>query len=272
MSTLAETNGSIKRAMVVFLLLAPLTLVSVFLFDELVAPTIPTNIIFLQTSRVLIVLMTTAIAVFIVRRTKKFFSGRLGIQSANFFEFVTIAILITIAVFSLLHVFNVDTNTLLISGGIISLTVGLVISTFVGDTLAGMLVLLLRMYRVGDTVLVNNIPSTVEEMGAFVTRFRNDAGGIVSIPNVAISQGGVVITRFSDLGGGSWNRLPYVVGDRVYTTYLNAEGVVVVLDSIHTQIKLDSGMELSFLNNSVLSGSIAVAKVGESSNKEIKRD
>ena len=42
---------------------------------------------------------------------------------------------------------------------------------------------------------------------------------------------------------------------------MNAEGVVVDLDSMHTRIRLDSGMELCFLNNSILSGTIAVAKI-----------
>lgn len=270
MICLTVSNGSIKHVLLVFLILASMTIVSVFAFDELVAPTIPPNVIFLQTSRVLIVLATTILAVFIVRRMKRLLSGRIGTQPAGLFEFIMIALLVTISVFSLLHVFNVDTNTLLLSGGIISLTVGLVVSTFVGDTLAGMLVLLLNLYRVGDTVLVNNIPSRVVEMNALVTRFRNDAGGIISIPNTAISQGGVIVTRFSDLGEVTVNRLTYAKGDRVYTTYMNSEGVVSALDSIHTRIKLDSGREVSFLNNSVLSGSIAVARIVEDKGEEKK--
>jgi len=248
-----------------------MTFVSVFVFDKLVAPNISLNIIFLQTIRVLIVLLITFTAVFIIRRMKKRISNRTGTQAASFFEFLMIALLFTVSVFSLMHIFNVDTSTLLISGGIISLTVGLIVSTFVGNTLAGMLVQLLSLYHVGDTVLVNSVPCRVEEMSAFVTRFRNDAGGILSIPNTAISQGGVIVTRFSDLEKGvTVNRLPYAKGDRVYTTYLNAEGVVDGLDSIHTRIKLDSGRELFFLNNSILTGSIAVAKITGDTEKEKK--
>ncbi len=242
--------------------MAIITLLSVYAFDELVAPSIPPNMLLLQTTRVLIVLATTGIAIFIVRRMKRVLSARIDPRPADLFEFLMIVLLVLISAFSLLHVFNVDTNTLLLSGGIISLTVGLVVSTFVGDTLAGMLVLLLNMYRVGDTVLVNNIPSKVVEMSAFVTRFRNNAGGIISIPNTAISQGSVVVTRFSQLDDGvSTNMLPYSVGDRVFTTFLNAEGMVVSLDPIHTRIRLDSGRELLFLNNSVLQGSVAVARI-----------
>jgi len=173
-----------------------MTLLSVFVFDELVAPKIPPNVVFVQTLRVLIVLTTTGIAVFVIRRMKRFISERTRTNVANFFEFVMIVLIFLMSMFSLLHIFNVDTNTLLISGGIISITLGLVVSTFVGDTLAGMLVFLLNLYHVGDTVFVNNIPCRVEEMSALVTRFRNDTGGMLSIPNTAISQGSVIVTRF----------------------------------------------------------------------------
>lgn len=270
MYNLGDTKNSVWRILIVFLLLASMILVSVFLFDELVAPKIIPNLIFLQTLRVIIVLATMAIAVFIVRRVKKLIFGK-RTNAANFFEFAMMALIFILSAFQLLHIFHVDTNTLLISGGIISITVGLIVSTFVGDTLAGMLVFLLNLYHVGDMVLVNNIPCKVEEMSALVTRFRNAAGGMLSVPNTAISQGGVIVTRFPDQQDGSTlNRLPYVKGDRIYTTYMNAEGVVEELDSIHTLIKLDSGMELSFLNNSVLMGSIAVARIVIDKNPEKK--
>jgi small-conductance mechanosensitive channel len=253
---------SIRRMLITFIALASMTLVGVYVFDELVAPQIPPDTMILQTSRVLIVLTTTVIAIFFLRRMKKILSQRISTQAASFFEYVMIALIAMMSTFSILRIFQVDTNTLLISGGIISLTIGLIISTFVGDTLAGMLVLLLNLYRVGDIVLVNNIPSVVEEMSALVTRFRNDAGGVISIPNTAIAQGGVVVTKFQRLHDGVLaNRLPYAKGDRVYTTYMNAEGVVEALDPIHTRIKLDSGMEIVFMNNSVLLGSVAIARV-----------
>jgi len=71
-----------------------------------------------------------------------------------------------------------------------------------------------------------------------------------------------MVTRFRpDQISGAVNRLPYQKGDRVYTTYMNSEGVVEELDPMHTRIRLDSGMEITFLNNSVLSGTVAVAKV-----------
>ena len=45
------------------------------------------------------------------------------------------------------------------------------------------------------------------------------------------------------------------------TTYMNEEGLVKELTPLHTTILLDSGKELTFLNNSVLSGAVAIARV-----------
>jgi hypothetical protein len=45
--------------------------------------------------------------------------------------------------------------------------------------------------------------------------------------------------------------------------YMNEEGVVRELTPLHTVIVLDSGRELTFLNNSVLSGAVAIAKIAQ---------
>jgi len=242
--------------------LIALIAVSIYVFDMIIAPKIQTDVFLSQAIKTLIILAFSTIAVLFIRKSKNMLSNRLGVEISNLFELIMIVLIAIISIFHVLHVFNVDTNTLLLGGGIISLTVGLIVSTFVGDTLAGMLVILLGLYRVGDTVLVNTVPCRVEEVTSLVTRFRNDAGGVITIPNTAMTQGSVMITRFQDLNEGvSINRLPYAKGDRVYTTYMNATGTVEDVDPIHTLIKLDSGMEISFMNNSVLTGTIAVAKI-----------
>jgi hypothetical protein len=82
------------------------------------------------------------------------------------------------------------------------------------------------------------------------------------IPNTSIMQGNVIVTSFSDHNdAGIVGRLPYAKGDRIYTTYLNQEGIVTEITSFHTRILLDSGRELTFLNTSVLTGNVAVARI-----------
>lgn len=166
-------------------------------------------------------------------------------------------------IFAILHIFQVSPSSLLIGGGMVSIVFGLVISTSVGNLIAGTFVLMTHPYNIGDTAFINNIPCKVEEITSFVTKVKNDFGGRITIPNTAIMQGSVIVTSFTDTETDVVSRLPYASGDRIYTTYLNQEGVVTELTPFHTRILLDSGKEVTFLNTSVLTGTVAVARISE---------
>jgi len=97
-------------------------------------------------------------------------------------------------IFAVLNAVGVSPQALLTGAGFASITIGLVVSTFVGGILAGALVFATHKLRVGDSVVVNNVPSTVLELTALVTRIRTDTG-IMTIPNSAISSGAIVITK-----------------------------------------------------------------------------
>jgi hypothetical protein len=51
---------------------------------------------------------------------------------------------------------------------------------------------------------------------------------------------------------------------------MNEEGVIKELTPLHTVIELNSGKELTFLNNSVLSGAVAIAKIGQTRGAQLK--
>ena len=104
-------------------------------------------------------------------------------------------------------------------------------------------------------------------MTALVMRIRTDVGQI-TIPNSAIASGTIIITAVHKYEGElTERRLHYVVGDRVITSYMNEQGIVKELTPLHTVIQLDSGKEITFLNNSILSGAVPIAKITQSSTK-----
>ena len=109
--------------------------------------------------------------------------------------------------------------------------------------------------------MVNSIPGKVTEMTALVMRIQTDVGQI-TIPNSAIASGGIIITAVrkyeEPLKEG---RLHYAVGDRVITSYINEQGIVKEVTLLQTIVRLDSGKEITFLNNSVLSGAVPIAKI-----------
>lgn len=260
---MADFLSSIKRLALIVIILIAVGSSIVFAIDPFFPKETTTTLIH-QTVRTLIVVSFGLIIVFFIRRSKPLLSKQVGAHLALIFQFFMILVVGIVVVFSSLDIFQVSPTTLLVGGGIASIVIGLVISTFVGNILAGTLVLMTRPFSVGDTVVVNNIPGRVEEITTMVTRIRNDIGGLVVIPNTAIMQGGVVVTTFP-ASEEVVRRLPYAQGDRVYTTYLSQEGIVSELTPFYTKIRLDSGRELTFLNSSVLNGSVAVAKISKSS-------
>jgi small-conductance mechanosensitive channel len=254
--------NSLKRFALIIAILIVVGSSVVYVVNQLF-PEESTTMLTQETVRTLIIVSFGLMIVFFIRRSKPLLSKHVGDHLALVFQFFMILVVGIVVAFSSLDIFHVSPTTLLVGGGIASIVIGLVISTFVGNILAGTLVLITRPFSVGDAVVVNNIPGKVEEITTMVTRIRNDIGGIVVIPNTAIMQGGVVVTTFPASEETVRRRLPYSQGDRVYTTYMNEQGVVKELTPFITKIQLDSGKELTFLNSSVLTGSVAVARISQ---------
>ncbi len=200
----------------------------------------------------------------VIRRSKKTMSEHLGNQPASVIQFLIGSISLLVMVFAVLRVVGISPDSLLTGAGIVTITIGLVVSTFVGSVLSGAFVFTSHRFRVGDNVIFNNVPGKIVEMTAMVTRVRTEAG-VVSIPNSAIASGAVLITKIHPHEGAPYSRLPYMQGDRIVTTYIQGEGTVTEITPLYTKLLLDSGKELTFLNNSVIAGSIAVAKITKNS-------
>ncbi len=260
-------NTSLRKFAAGLALLTILAAVTVLLFSVLVVVG-QRNLIYSIAQIALIVGFWGLILLFI-RRSKPAVARHLGDQPATILEVFLGSIAVLIMFFVILEAVGVDPQSLLTGAGFATITIGLIISTFVGGILAGALVFATHTYRVGDSVVVNNVPGTVTELTALVTRIRTDLG-VMTIPNSAISSGSIVITRLHKMERIPQQRLPYNVGDRVVTTYLTGgQGAVKELTALRTVIAFDSGLEVTFLNSSVLTGTIAVAKVtGQSKRNE----
>lgn len=266
---LAGLVDSFKRFAIFIAFLIILGVSTIYIFDVFVAAPISLPLFLTQALRIIIILGFWLTVILLLRQAKPFMTTRVGNQAATVLEFSLGAIAVIVMIFGVLHTLGVSPDTLLAGAGIVSITMGLVISTFVGGILAGALVFTTHQFKVGDTVLVNNIPGKVTDITALVTRIRTDVGQM-SIPNSAIASGTVIITAIHKYEAKSQSRLPYSIGDRVVTSYKNEEGIVKELTPLHTTILLDSEKELTFLNNSILSGTVAIAKITQTKNTKIQ--
>ena len=253
---------SFRKFAIILTFLIVLAIVSVYIFDLFVAAPINLFVFSRETFRITLIMGFGLVVLLFLRRAKSFMTARIGAQGATILEFSMGAIALLVMSFGVLHTLGVSPENLLAGAGIATITIGVIISTFVGGVLSGALVFTTHSFRVGDDVLINNIPGRIVDMTALVTKIRTDVGQM-SIPNSAIASGIVIMVAIHKHESKSLNRLPYVIGDRVVSTYMNEEGVVKELTPLHTVIMLDSGKELTFLNNSVLSGTVAIARIAE---------
>lgn len=240
---------------------------TVYLFDLLVATPINLFVFSRESLRIIIIISFWLVTLLFIRHAKSFMTTRIGAPATTILQFLLGAIAVLVMCFGVLHTLGVSAESLLAGAGIASITIGLVISTFLGSILSGIFVFTTHNFRVGDEVLVNNIPGKIVEMTPIVTKIRTEVGQM-SIPNSAIASGAVIIVAVHKHESKSLSRLPYALGDKVISTYMNEEGVVKELTPLHTVIKLKSGKELTFLNNSVLSGAVAIAKISKRNSEQ----
>jgi len=255
---LAVILNSIKKLLTFIVLIAILAAATVFAF-EIIVSGLP-EIALHQIAALLLVFVFGLPVIFLLKNVKSLLSPQVGPQAATLLKVLSQGLVILSMFFMILSIFRVELTALLASAGIISVTVGLVISTFVGGILSGALVFTTHKLKIGDRVMINNIPGKVASMTALVTRIRTDVGQI-TIPNSAIASGGVIVTMVLPQEPGAESRLPYRVGDKVITSYRYEEGTVKELTEYHTTVRLNSGAEITFLNNAVLTGATAIAKV-----------
>jgi small-conductance mechanosensitive channel len=236
-----------------------LTIVTIYVFHQFVAEPISLSKLIDQAISIVILSGFSLAAIIIIRHFRPIMAQHIGNQAATIVQYVILTIAILILTFGIFSILQVSATDLLTGAGIISITAGLVISTFVGSLLSGFLVFTNYQFKVGDNVIFNNIPGTVTKMSALVMRIQTDLGQ-VTIPNSSIASGGVIITVIRGYASKE-SRFHYKVGDRVVTSFMNEQGIVKEINPYHTIIILDSGKEITFQNNSVLSGMVLVAKI-----------
>ena len=259
--------NSFKKFVIILTLLVVLGFCTVYLFDLFVAAPINLSMFSREALHLVLILGFWLVILLLIRHAKSLMTARIGVQAATVLQFSMGVVAILVMSFGVLDTLGVSPTNLLAGAGIASITIALIISTFVGGILAGVLVFTTQSFKEGDDVLVNNIPGKIIGMTTLVTKIRTEVGQM-SIPNSAIASGAVIVTAIHKHEAKSLSRLPYAIGDRVVSTYMTGEGVVQELTPLHTVIALDSGKELTFLNNSVLSGTVAIAKITQTKGRQ----
>ncbi|MER8463438.1 mechanosensitive ion channel family protein [Mesorhizobium sp. M1396] len=138
-----------------------------------------------------------------------------------FSKIVRYAILILVTIM-VLGQFGVQTASIIAAIGAIGLAIGLALQGTLQNIAAGIMLLALRPFRIGESVEVGSIAGTIEEIGLFATKLRTAEGVYILAPNSTLwnqpvrnfTRNGVRRTDIT-LSIGSWNDI-----DRAQKTLL----------------------------------------------------
>ena len=144
----------------------------------------------------------------------------------HFFSKIVRYAILVLVVIMVLGQFGVQTASIIAAIGAIGLAIGLALQGTLQNIAAGIMLLALRPFRIGESVEVGSISGSVEEIGLFATKLRTADGIYILAPNSTLwnqpvrnfSRNGV---RRADitLSIGSWNDI-----DRAQKTLLAIAG------------------------------------------------
>jgi small conductance mechanosensitive channel len=91
--------------------------------------------------------------------------------------------IVALGLVAVLQQLGVQTTSILAVLGAASLAIGLAVQGALGNIAAGILILVMKPYRVGDTVEINNKVGTVKRLGLFVTELSDPDNLDIHMPN-----------------------------------------------------------------------------------------
>ncbi|WP_372999937.1 mechanosensitive ion channel family protein [Sulfurimonas sp.] len=111
---------------------------------------------------------------------------------ANFVRFLVVAIMVILALGKL----GISIAPFIAALGAISLTAGLALQGSVSNFAAGIVLVLTKPFKIGDTITVNDVYGEVEDIKLSYTILRNEDGEQITIPNKYMI-GDVLVNSFS---------------------------------------------------------------------------
>lgn len=149
---------------------------------------------------VLVLVIGTRIINAIVKMFKKGFARRnMEIGVSNFLANLIKYLLYFVLVMVILSWFGIATGSVVAMLGSAGLTIGLALQGSLSNFAGGVLILVLKPFKVGDYVSLNgdSVMGTVMDISMFYTKIRSDDNKVVHIPNGGLADSN--ITNFTML-------------------------------------------------------------------------
>lgn len=112
----------------------------------------------------------------------------------NFMKFALYALLILI----ILSIFHVDTTGIAAAVASAGVAIGLALQGSLSNLAGGVLILLLKPFKVGDYIVAGGVEGTVSEVQMFATKLITPDNKVVIVPNSTLSSGTITNVSVMD--------------------------------------------------------------------------
>lgn len=106
----------------------------------------------------------------------------------NFLKYALYILLIVI----ILSIFKVDTTSIAAAVASAGVAIGLALQGSLSNLAGGVLILLLRPFRIGDYIVAGGVEGTVSEIQMFATKLITPDNRMIIVPNSTLSNGTIV--------------------------------------------------------------------------------
>lgn len=136
----------------------------------------------------IIILVTTLVSKIITKILNKFKRFKDDMTGINLIRDIIVYTIYFIAIMVILQLFGINLYATLLSLGIAGIALSLAAKDLISNFFSGMIIIIGKSIRVGDTIEINKTKGVVEKIRLRTTTMKDDDGIVSSIPNSTLTN------------------------------------------------------------------------------------
>ncbi len=158
----------------------------------------------------------------------------------KFLENIVYYALLTVVIIAALNKLGIATTSFLAILGAAGLAVGLALKDSLGNFASGVMIVLFKPFKVGDSVVVGGVSGTVTEVTIFNTVFLTADNQKIIVPNSSITSGSI-----TNVNANNTRRVDIVVAISYEDSIKNAKDVLTNIINSNPKVLKDKGFGIS---------------------------
>lgn len=158
----------------------------------------------------------------------------------KFLENIVYYALLTVVIIAVLNKLGIATTSFLAILGAAGLAVGLALKDSLGNFASGVMIVLFKPFKAGDSVVAGGVSGTVTEVTIFNTVFLTADNQKIIVPNSSITSGSI-----TNVNANNTRRVDIVVAISYEDSIKNAKDVLTNIINSNPKVLKDKGFGIS---------------------------